>query len=113
MNLLLAPKVIFSLSHAALELAHLPLSSDFFFFRLVLQELGFVGIQDAAILHLFRLLKRQVHIDDGATNLQLPEHSREDLKLFADQNKGAEFAQVIFKDEFILHEFDFGVITRN
>ena len=113
MDLLLTSEVIFSLPHAALELAHLLLSSDLFLFSLVLQQLGLVRVEDAAILNLFRLLKRHVHIDNGSTNLKLAEHSREYLKLFANQYERAELAQVILEDEFVFHEFDFGVITRD
>ena len=96
MDLLLTSEVIFSLPHAALELVHLSLSSDFFFFSLFLQELGFVCIEDAAVLHLLWFLKCHVHIDNGATNLKLSEHSRKDLELFANQDKRAKLAQVIF-----------------
>ena len=95
MDLLLPPKVIFSLSHTSLELVHLSLSSVFFYFGLFLQELRFVCVENATVLHLLRFLERHVYIDNGAAYLKLSEHSRENLELFANQDERAKFAQVI------------------
>ena len=83
-DLLLSAQVVFSLTHAALELVHLAFCLDPFFQCLFFLQLRFLSEQDLAIFDLRGLLEGHMDVDDCASDLQLTELARVDVEMISD-----------------------------
>ena len=111
MYLLLASKVVFVLFHVRLDLVKLPVQLNLWPFIGVLNLVNLISVQNATVLHLFRLLVRHVHIDNTASNLELPEHTWEYFTLFSNKHECTKLAQVVFEVEITVIELDLRVVT--
>ena len=68
-------------------------------------------VHDVVRLHLVRLLIAEVQVDQGSADLDGPALPRVDLESLLHHHQSAEFAQVVEQQEFIVQEFDLGVVA--